>query len=109
MTNIKRFLQDSYGGERQAEAFQEFLLNFNLDFLKGSFLSELNSEGVFTQLISLSASDKKLPHRLSRRYNGFIVIENSAAVAISNLRSSDDNQFITLRASGSTSVRVWVF
>lgn len=109
MTNIKRFQQDSYGGERQAEAIQEFLLKFNLDFLNGAFLREMNSEGQLSQVITLTTSDKKLPHRLSRRYNGFIVIENGSAVAISNLRATDDNQFITLRASGSTSARIWVF
>lgn len=107
--SLKRFRQENQASERQAEAVQELLQSINLEFLNGRFLTEVNSEGVETDRISLSTSQKLISHRLGRRYNGFIVVENSSAVAIRNVRTSQDDAQIDIRSSGNTTARVWVF
>lgn len=107
--NYKRFRQDNQAAERQTEANLEFFQRINADFVGGNYLTELNSEGIETQFISLSTTPAVIPHRLTRRYNGFFVIELDDDATIFNTRGSDDDNFITLTASAPVQARIWVF
>jgi len=108
MSEIKKYKQGNLESERFSEAVQDFILSNNFFINNGAFLTEINSEGVETQFISLSTTVKVLPHRLTRRYNGFLVVEKTAAQHIFNTRS-DDLDFINLTASGNVLARVWVY
>lgn len=107
--NYKRFRQNDLAAERQSQANLEFFQARNADFVAGNYLTEVNSEGVETQFISLSTAAKVIPHRLTRRYNGFFVIEQGGNATIFNTRGSEDDNFITLTASASVQARIWVF
>lgn len=106
---LKKIRQETRPASRQSEALEEFFGSLNLSFNKGAFLTEVNSEGVETDLISLSTTAKDIPHRLNQRYSGFFVIERSSGAVIFNTRNSDDQFFIRLTSSASTTARIWVF
>ena len=107
--NYKRFRQENDSAERQNQANLEFFQNLNSDFKSGNYLTELNAEGVETQIISLTATPKVIPHKLTRQYVGFLVIELNASAIIYSTRSSDDDNFITLRSSAAVAAKIWVF
>lgn len=106
---IKKIRQENRPADRQSEALQEFFGSLNLTFNKGAFLTEINSEGVETDIISLSTTPKNIPHRLNVRYSGFFIIERSTGATIFNTRNADDQFFIRLTSSASTTARIWVF
>ena len=107
MTEFKKFRQDTREGNRQNESIQELFQGLNLDMLKGAYLTEVNSEGVETQNISLTTTAKTLVHKLGRDYIGFLVIERNASAIIRNTRT--DVGFITLTASANVTAKIWVF
>jgi hypothetical protein len=65
--------------------------------------------GILLQNISLATGVNSVPHKLQRKYQGWFFTKKSSAATVYQTSSSDDVQFLTLTASASVDVDIWVF
>lgn len=90
--------------------------DFKLEQMQKNVVGAINNmnkvpflNGNLLQNVSLSTSETKIPHKLSRDYQGFI-ITNINANANAWVSSTDGkSQTINLTASASCVVDIWVF
>lgn len=100
--SLKKIRQGFREGDSQVEATKTFLDQFEFSLLYGNFLNG----GDF---VELGTSAKKIAHKLSESYKGFLVTEINSGETVYNTRNNDDGKFITLTASGSCKAKIWVF
>ena len=62
----------------------------------------LESLGLKPQLVVVE-------HKLGRAWRGYVVTAASAQVDVWDLDSSDESKFLSLGASGSATITLWVF
>lgn len=67
----------------------------------------LLTDGVLVQDVSLSSSPTKVSHNLQRKINGWLVVDINANEKI--WKTTSDERFITLTASGSVTCSLWIF
>lgn len=89
---------------------------FKLDQMQKNVVGAINNinkvpflNGNLLQNVALSASETKIPHKLSRDYQGFIItnINANANAWVSSV--GNKSQTINLTASASCTVDIWVF
>lgn len=67
-------------------------------------------DGALLENVDLvTATDKNIEHKLSRKYSGYIIVKRSAACDIFDKQSQDDTKFLTLNSSADVTVSIWVF
>lgn len=76
------------------------------------FLNQLNpviNSGVLIQGISVGTTAKKIEHKLGRRLQGFIVVDKNSDCRVWRSSNTELDLFITLTASASSTISIWVF
>ena len=84
------------------------------DRLDSAFVTIFKSsiiDGILIENLHLSTSTLEIPHKLGRRFIGFLNANTNANDTIYRDASSTSNpsEFIALKASGSVTAKVWVF
>lgn len=67
-------------------------------------------DGVLLQDVALTTSSQDIEHKLGRAWRGYFVGKNSAnAVVYTGTGTNSTSLFVSLRASASTTVDLWVY
>lgn len=76
-----------------------------------NFNSAPMSNGVLLANIQLGTNTTNVPHRLGRPYRGFFVVDKTAAVDVYRDTgvTTQLNDIIPLKATGTCTVSLWVF
>ena len=59
--------------------------------------------------LTLTATATQIPHSLGRRWKGFQITNNNTGERVFSTTRTLDTQYISLQATGSCTVDVWVF
>lgn len=76
------------------------------------FINQINpviNSGVLISGITVSTTPKRVEHKLGRSLQGFIVVDNTSDCRVWRTPSSDSDLFITVTASASSKISIWVF
>lgn len=67
-------------------------------------------KGILLKSVGLSGVEKLVPHKLGRKYQGYIIIEmDNSATIYTGSSSFDKTKFLNLQASALVNVSIWVF
>lgn len=66
-------------------------------------------DGRLIENVSVSTSPTNISHRLGRDWKGYIVTAASASVNVYHTTTTNRDSVLTLTASGSATVSLWVF
>lgn len=88
----------------------KYFNQLNQTVLDGRFLETINQSGREID-ITIGTSTTLVPHGLGRKLQGWSVfdIHGSATVWRDTTSGSDPSKFLALKASGSVTIKLWVF
>ncbi len=66
-------------------------------------------DGVLLEDLVLTTAEQKISHKLGRAYRGWILVRKNAAQDLYESSVTFPNQFISLTATGTVTVSLWVF
>lgn len=68
------------------------------------------NNGILLESVSLASGNTDVSHKLGRKFQGYLILKQTASATIyNNQGSTDDTKFLRLNASGATTVNIWVF
>lgn len=77
------------------------------EIFRALFQKQIIDGQILSSISLLSASPNRIPHKLGRKVNGYIIVRSSALSTFSD--SGSDESFLTLNCSANTTVDIWVF
>ncbi len=111
LTEFKKQISSDFNIEKTNTSIKEVLSQLkNNIMLNGRIVNE-TSNGVTTDLISLSATAKAIDHKLGRKIAGYLILSQDANAVIWQVSNSSEDltKTLTLQASGNVSAKIWVF
>lgn len=66
-------------------------------------------DGALVEDVSLSTSETKVNHTLQRKPIGWIIVKKDAAQDVYESGSTNQDRFLSLTATGTVTVSLWVF
>lgn len=66
-------------------------------------------DGVLLEDVALTSSETQVPHKLNRAPNGWIIVKKNAAQDVYESGTDVQNRFLSLTASGTVTVSLWIF
>jgi hypothetical protein len=88
---------------------ESFRQQSNTEAAYGGLVKIAIIDGVLLENLSVSATGTLIEHKLNRNFRGYIICKNDTFCDIKASASPDDSKFISLQASASCVVSLWVF
>ena len=97
-----KFFRKVFNGDESDRTLQT-----NVESAIGSAIRNPLLNGRLISDVQLVSGDTKLEHKLARAPKGYLIVKRSNASTIFD--ASSDDLFLTLTASGSVTVSLWIF
>lgn len=91
-------------GDNVISRFQDNLTEFTEQLVQNKML-----KGTLIQDVIIGTSDTPIQHLLGVKPMGYLIVNQTASATIYNVESKTDDKFLTLKASASVKISLWVF
>ena len=86
-----------------------FRAQSNVEAAYGGLAKTVLLDGVFLENITVNTTETLVEHKLNRPFRGYIICKNNTFCDLKSTDTQDVTKFITLQASATCVVSLWVF
>lgn len=100
LQSLKRLFFDDNVMARFQDNITDYTEQFSqIKFLKGNLIED----------VTIATSATNIEHKLGVKPMGYLIVKQNANATIYNIESSTDDKFLSLQASASVKISIWVF
>lgn len=97
-----KFFRKVYTGTQENQRLQA-----NIEDAVSATLKNPLLDGNLLKSVALVSGDNKIAHKLARKINGYVVVKKNSAATLYDV--ADDESFLTINASASATISIWIF